>query len=70
MSTDLLALASPVTPIYLDEQPDGRFLIRCPDCGWHRAFGREQNAITSLSEHSLAAHRIRRIWPNYVRSGA
>lgn len=52
------------TPILLDQQPDGTWLIHCPDCSWHRTFAREQNAITRLSEHSLVKHKIRRIWQN------
>lgn len=41
------------------------FLFACPHCGWHRAFRKVQNGATRLSEHVMARHHVKMVWPNF-----
>lgn len=36
--------------------------VSCPRCGFRRVFRTEQGAMTRLTEHMLAKHRVRPIW--------
>ena len=36
--------------------------VACPRCSFRRIFRTDQGAMTKLTEHMLAKHRVRPIW--------